>query len=1103
MLEKKITNRASGAITQKVNFVFATSQTGADARVKFQTHFHPFADQLARRLAKGSIRSVLSVDDNPDASFLPQPLFDDGSLPPGGYQCTSLVPEESWPIKDLDFSNGGAYSVYNWELFFHIPIAIAVHLSRQQRFEEAQHWFHYVFDPTDESGAEAPERFWKAKPLKNTELDTIVDIVEELGGKSPNPDTLAAFNAWIDNPFRPHVVARKRPYAYNYKVVMAYLDNLIAWGDYLFREDTGESINEAMQMYVMAANILGEHPQAIPQDELARKKGKTYNELLGHVESYSEAVENGICYQPQFAKRQKSGYTIIDASGNESFYEVKQYRLFRILSFAPYFCLAKNDQILEYWDVVADRLFKIRNSLNIKGIFRQLPLFEPPIDPALLVRATAAGIDIGSVVAGLNQPLPLIRFRLLLQKAIEITQEVKSFGDKLLATLEKKDNESLAILRAKHERSVLKMSESVAYGQWQETIKAREGIERSFENAVRRYAYYERLLGRKEREIDIPELKELDSSELSRMKLELNEPALPTRSIEINLAKNVEDDRKVSRYEATELEKRKAAYKFRRQAGQEDLVASGLSMIPDFATAEAPNGVGVMTNIGGVHFANALSFLADATRMAADEKTFEADKASIMGRYERREQDWALQSNLAAGEITQTYKQLRAAQIREAVAKREWDNHKKKIENAEEIDRFLTDERKGKLTNLDFYTWMRREVQGLHSQCFDFAFDIAKKAERTFQHELGNSDETFIKYDYASGKEGLLAGDKLMLDLKRMEMAYHDLNEREYELTKHVSLLQIDPLALVRLRSTGRCEFSVPEEIFDFDGPGHYFRRIKSVAVSIPCVAGPYVGVNCRLTLQKSRIRTSPLLTDNQYGEIIEPGNEDPRFHTYRGAVQSIVTSTAQGDSGLFDTQLNDERYLPFEGSGVIGTWQLKLPGDPSNTNEPEPTQFDYNTISDVILHIRYTAREGGDRLGQGAIGHLRDLIHGLDDPRKKVPVTRLLSVRHEFPTAWAAHKAAETDADLTLPLKAEHYPFWSQRWIQNARVRELILIAKTDGKTLGTPFLRNVPVKGLWGYSVVSPEMSDPPAPADDITIPSLTNSMDDLWALVTWTAE
>ena len=46
---------------------------------------------------------------------------------------------------------------------------------------------------------------------------------------------------------------------------MAYLDNLIDWGDIQFRQDTGEAINEATQLYVLAALILGERPQAAPK----------------------------------------------------------------------------------------------------------------------------------------------------------------------------------------------------------------------------------------------------------------------------------------------------------------------------------------------------------------------------------------------------------------------------------------------------------------------------------------------------------------------------------------------------------------------------------------------------------------------------------------------------------------------------------------------------------------------------------------------------------------------------------------------------------------------------------------------------------------------
>jgi Tc toxin complex TcA C-terminal TcB-binding domain len=34
--------------------------------------------------------------------------------------------------------------------------------------------------------------------------------------------------------------------------------------------------------------------------------------------------------------------------------------------------------------------------------------------------------------------------------------------------------------------------------------------------------------------------------------------------------------------------------------------------------------------------------------------------------------------------------------------------------------------------------------------------------------------------------------------------------------------------------------------------------------------------------------------------------------------LQSIVTSSAQNDSGMFETNLRDERFLPFENSGVV-----------------------------------------------------------------------------------------------------------------------------------------------------------------------------------------
>ena len=132
-----------------------------------------------------------------------------------------------------------------------------------------------------------------------------------------------------------------------------------------------------------------------------------------------------------------------------------------------------------------------------------------------------------------------------------------------------------------------------------------------------------------------------------------------------------------------------------------------------------------------------MSAVASGRRIASDRLSFEAGQLAKVGSYSRRLQDWTLQSNLAAGELTQLYKQLRAAPIREHIAEREWHNHQQQIENAKKIEQVLTDETIGKRTNQAFYAWMKREVKGLYGECFQFAFDIARRGERAPQHELG------------------------------------------------------------------------------------------------------------------------------------------------------------------------------------------------------------------------------------------------------------------------------------------------------------------------------------------------------------------------------
>lgn len=1018
------------------------------------------------------------------------------------YNPSKMV-QRPYPVKELDFTSCGAYAVYNWELFFHVPLTIAIHLSKNQRFAEAQRWFHYLFDPTDDSNGPTPERFWKVRPFQYTDVKKLEKILMSLaveGDEELRKETVRSIEAWQDAPFRPHVIARYRQQAYMYKTVMAYLDNLIAWGDSLFRQDTGEAIDEAMMLYVLAANILGPRPQPVPKKGSVRPR--TYANLRPDLKEFGTVmrdVEAAIPFDPMPFPAPGTG-------------DNDRLATMRSLGKALYFCVPPNDKLLGYWDTVADRLFKIRNSLNLQGVFRQLALFEPPIDPAMLARAAAAGLDVGAIVNGLNQPLPLVRFQLLVQKATEIVQEVKSLGSNLLAAMEKEDGEALAILRAKHERIVMEMVEHVRYGQLQEAIKSKEGLLQSLALAVQRYTFYERQLDKKQDEIEqaIPGWEDLDRDSLDKMKLAMEEPAVELREIEVDIAKDLDESggKVISSHESFEFDALGKAQTFLNAAAITDTLGSAVSAIPQSKINFHYWGIGGTIEFGGYNLHNVQGALSSAARGWAGHKNYKASNAAKIGSYSRREQDWAFQSNLAAGEISQIFKQLRAAEIREAVAEQELKNHRQQMKHAAEIAHFLNEEgadKTGKKTNKALYAWMKREVKGLYSQCFQFAFDIARKAERALQHELGNRELSYLQFGYLAGKEGLLAGEKLYLDVKRMELAYHDLNQREYELTKHVSLLQLDPLALIRLRTTGRCTVRLPESLFDMDGPGHYFRRIKTVALSIPCITGPYVSVNCTLRLLKSSIRKTQILKNGGY---TREDAEDDRFDDYFGSLQAIVTSTAQHDSGLFETNLRDERYLPFENSGVISEWQLELPADPS---KEDPSQFDYETISDVIFHIRYTAREGGNLLRDGAKKHVKELMK---DEQAGGSV-RLFSVHHEFPTEWAKFKSQTLPPnqgfELVLDLHPEHYPFWSRGRLNH--VTRVDVFARStqspipESMAIGSMDNSNNAKKVALSKDVVlgdllhwSSDAGVPEKPEGEWKLFSDVNTISDLWIAVTW---
>jgi hypothetical protein len=170
------------------------------------------------------------------------------------------------------------------------------------------------------------------------------------------------------------------------------------------------------------------------------------------------------------------------------------------------------------------------------------------------------------------------------------------------------------------------------------------------------------------------------------------------------------------------------------------------------------------------------------------------------------------------------------------------------------------------------------------------------------------------------------------------------------------------------------------------DFPGHFKRRIKSVSISIPCIAGPYTGVNATLRLLNNKFRN--IAITNKY-----PDAADESFISYNIPITAIATSSAQNDAGMFELNFKDERYLPFEGAGVISRWRIELPSGFQ--------QFDYYTISDIIMHLRYTSVDGGDNLKKSAAGTVQDFVKSNVELSEREGLFALFDLKNDFPNEY------------------------------------------------------------------------------------------------------
>jgi hypothetical protein len=198
----------------------------------------------------------------------------------------------------------------------------------------------------------------------------------------------------------------------------------------------------------------------------------------------------------------------------------------------------------------------------------------------------------------------------------------------------------------------------------------------------------------------------------------------------------------------------------------------------------------------------------------------------------------------------------------------------------------------------------------------------------------------------------------------------------------------------------GQLDFTLPEALFDYDYPGHYGRKIKAVSVSIPCVVGPYQDLHATLTQNSDAIATAPDIAAVGYLATLtsatgKPPAPPPSVRQNWVANQQIALSQGVDDTGLFVLDFSDERYLPFEGTGAVSSWSFALP--------PETNPIDFDAITDVIVKIRYTARDGGAAFAQQVRQYY--ITHQDSQPRL---FNATFSLARAFPGQWyqALHTA-------------------------------------------------------------------------------------------------
>jgi hypothetical protein len=873
-------------------------------------------------------------------------------------------------------------TIYLDEAYYFVPMEIALRLNASGDFISALDWFRSVYD-------------WSAKERK-------IAYKLVLNGQ---PDfTFERSREWLRNPLNPHALAEARRDSYTRFTILSIVRCLVDYADAEFTRATAESVPRARQLYMEALDLLdapelqqhatdcsdliGMLTMQIGEDEdggivnsiqqalrsiesrqklqeavekirgvllsddalparfsAAQKiiveakyeKVATFAGLLAQSAASRQIATSAMIANPAIARMLEQlgtssngkgltsgplpqtvpepnsellvdrGAPTIGNGGIHSFDEVP-WHISREFIPAPNFpfCIPPNPVVATVRSHAELCLNKIRSCRNIAGMGLRLDPYTVPISSEGALQMFGSGDQVPSFRSPDLHPLPY-RYTTLIERTKQLVDLARQMEQSLLSSIQSTDQARYEQLKASQD---LALAQAGVHLKDMQLVQATDGVA---------------------------------SAELQRGRATLQFQHYT------DLLKN----------SLSEAEKRAL-----------DGLFAAAGFYQTAAAAQSFSPAGWTGGIGSTQ-AQAISTLSQ----------YNTTKAS----YERRKQDWQLLQQLSAQDVLSGQQQILLARDQVQTAAQEQAISTLQANHAEEILDFLTTKKFG---NATLYEWMSDVLEQVYRSSLQQATAMAQLAQAQLAFERQELPPAFIRPDYWTppSKEltvdfnlpsndgqidsvrGLTGSARLLRDISELDQYAFRTNQRKLQLSKTLSLAQLDPFAFQRFRETGVLLFATPMSLFDHDFPGHYLRLIKRVRTSVVALIPPIQGI--RATLGTTGTSSVVIGHDRFQKVVIQRGPE------------LVALSSPMNATGLFELDPQPELLVPFEGIGVDTTWEFSMP--------KAANQFDYRSIADVLITIEYTALNSFD--------YHQEVLQTLDS---QVSADRAFSFRSQFADAW------------------------------------------------------------------------------------------------------